>query len=566
MLSQIQIRNFAIVDKLDLELHPGLNVITGETGAGKSIVIDALSLCLGERAENEMIRHGCERAEISALFELQHNPTALRWLKKQELDDENQCIIRRVINRESRSRAFINGVPVPVQQLRELGDCLVDIHGQNAHQSLMKNAVQRDILDRFGGHAELTRDMAAQYQQWQDLLNQWQSLQQSAQEREYQMGLLQHHVDELQSLALQTGEWAMLQQEHGKLAHASRLLESCQHTMTLLEGNDDGGAMDLIGQCSSEIGSCLAYDEQLRSCHELLNCAEINLHESISTLRHYLDQLDMDPQRLKTVEERLALVHNVTRKHHVEADELPVLCEKFEQQLELLKHSDERRESLQADISASRQRFIDIASRVSSKRRTAAGKLAKLISAAMQTLGMPGGKFDVGFEPLQADHANSHGLEKITYQVSANPGQPLKPLSKVASGGELSRISLAIQVSISDLTRIPTLIYDEVDVGIGGATAEMVGRQLRRLSSNRQLISVTHLPQVAAQGHFHYRVNKHVARNRTQTRMVELDADQRVEEIARMLGGLEMTEQTLAHAAQMLHSAEHDQTMKPVNS
>jgi len=554
MLTHIHIWNFAIVEKLDLEIEAGLTVLTGETGAGKSILLDALNLALGDRADTSVIRHGSDKAEISVTFSTHNAPEAEAWLQEHELASENECIIRRTISTSGPSRAFINGKPAPIQMLRELGEMLVDLHGQHEHQSLLKREVQRQLLDDFAGHQQLLSQIRDCYRQWQQLKAEVDELIKAGNARDDRLELLRFQVNELEALGLGEAEPAELDQEHKRLANASNLLETSERVSQILQDNDDTNIRQLLSQCATDLQQLADTDERLKTIAELLDTALIQVSEAGSELHHYLDSMELDPQRLEWVEQRLSDIHSLARKHHVTADELPGVLPQLQQELSDLETADVRVGQLQQDLERATTDYQKLAAQLSKGRHKAAGQLAEQVTQSMQTLGMEGGRFEVQLETRQEEFS-PNGLERVEFIVSANPGQPLKPLTKVASGGELSRISLAIQVITAKDTRIPTLIFDEVDVGIGGRVAEIVGLQLRELADHRQVICVTHLPQVAALGQHHFQVSKRAASDITISEIIELSAEQRIDEVARMLGGIEITEQTLSHAREMLDRA-----------
>ncbi|TDY02463.1 DNA repair protein RecN [Thiohalophilus thiocyanatoxydans] len=555
MLTHIHIWNFAIVEKLDLAMDSGLTVFTGETGAGKSILLDALGLALGDRADSAVIRHGAEKAEISVTFSTVDAPDAEAWLAERELASENECIIRRTISNSGPSKAFINGKPTPIQSLRELGEMLVDLHGQHEHQSLLKRDIQRQLLDDYAGHQGLLQQLREVYQRWQQHKSELDNLLKASDERDSRLELLRFQVNELEVLALGEQEPAELEQEHKRLANASRLLETSERVSQLLQDNEETNASQLLSQCSSELQQLADTDSQLQAIAELLDSALIQVREAGSELRHYLDALELDPGRLEWVEQRLADMHALARKHHVAVEELPGVLPQLQQQLDALEQADVQLDQLQKALQEAENEYRQLARQLSDGRQQAAGRLAEQVSQSMQTLGMEGGRFDVQLEPRE-DGFSPNGLERVEFVVSANPGQPLRPLSRVASGGELSRISLAIQVITAQDTRIPTLIFDEVDVGIGGRVAEIVGLQLRELAGHRQVLCVTHLPQVAALGEHHFQVSKRAASDVTISEIAELTPEQRVDEVARMLGGIEITDQTLSHAKEMIDRAQ----------
>lgn len=556
MLTHIHIWNFAIVEQLDIEFDSRLTVLTGETGAGKSILLDALNLALGDRADSSVIRHGNDRAEISVSFSLHDAPEALAWLHEHEMQSEDECIIRRTISRNSSSRAFINGIPATVQQLRELGEMLVDLHGQHEHQSLLQREIQRQLLDDYANHKDLLQQVASGYQTWQDLQAQWQRLSSANKDRDSRLELLRYQVQELESLNLQAGEAEELEGEHKRLANASHLLQTVQQTLGTLEENEDSAVQQALTQCHGDIDDLARVDSRLQPITELLGNALIQVQEGISELRHYADHLELDPERLQEVEQRINAMHTLSRKHRVEAEDLVQLLPTLQQERDDLEQADMKLDGLQKQIQQAKETFRKRAAKLTQSRNKTAKQLSGKISDAMQGLSLQGGKFDVQLENLPEARWNAQGCEQIEFLVSANPGQPLKPLLKVASGGELSRISLAIQVITAQAARIPTLIFDEVDVGIGGRVAEIVGLQLRALGQHRQVICVTHLPQVAALGHHHLQVSKQTGKDTTVTEIKQLDNQQRIDEVARMLGGIEITDQTLSHAREMIERAQ----------
>ena len=556
MLTHIHIWNFAIVEQLDIEFDAGLTVLTGETGAGKSILLDALNLALGDRADTSVIRHGNDKAEISVTFSLHDCPGAIAWLAEHEMQSEDECIIRRTISRNGPSKAFINGIPATVQQLRELGEMLVDLHGQHEHQSLLQRDIQRRLLDDYADHKNLLQQVASSYDKWLTLQEQWQRLSSANQDRDSRLELLRYQVQELESLNLQAGETGELEAEHKRLANASHLLQTVQQVLGLLEENDDSAVHQALNQSHGDISDLARVDAQLQPIAELLNNAIIQVQETISELRHYADNLELDPDRLQEVEQRINAMHTLSRKHRVDAEELVNLLPTLQQERDDLEQADIKLDGLQKQIQQAKEAFTKSAAKLSQSRKKTAKQLSEKISDAMQSLSLQGGKFEAQLEPLPEARWNAQGCEQIEFLVSANPGQPVKPLTKVASGGELSRISLAIQVITAQAARIPTLIFDEVDVGIGGRVAEIVGLQLRALGQHRQVVCVTHLPQVAALGHHHLQVSKQTGKDTTVTEIKQLDNQQRIDEVARMLGGIEITDQTLSHAKEMIERAQ----------
>jgi DNA repair protein RecN (Recombination protein N) len=549
MLTQLQIRDFVIVEQLELELDPGMSTLTGETGAGKSIVIDALSLLLGDRGDSSVVRQGAERTDISAVFDLSQLPEARAWLAERELDSGQECHLRRVISRNGRSKAYIDGIPQPLQVFKELGEQLVDIHGQHEHQSLLKRDLQRQLLDDYADNQALLTELAGHYETWRERRRKLETLRQASQERDARLDFLRFQVNELQALNLQEGELAALDEEQRRLANADKLLASCQRALGCLY-EDEVSAHGLLTQTLHEVTALSVLDTRLAPVSELLNAALIQVQEASDEVRQYLQQLDLDPARLEWVEQRLAAIHSLARKHRQPPAELPAWLERLQRELEELDNSELHQEQLEQQAEQALQAYSRNAELLSKRRAEAAVVLAEKVSAAMQGLGMPGGRFAIQLE--RQTKPSSQGLEMVEFLVSANPGQPLRPLNKVASGGELSRISLAIQVIAAHSARIPTLIFDEVDTGIGGGTAEVVGRQLRTLGKTRQVLCVTHLPQVAAQAHQHFQVSKQTDGQSTRAIVTRLDPEERVQEIARMLGGVELTAKTQAHAREMI--------------
>ena len=563
MLTHLYIRDFAIIDQVELELAAGMTALTGETGAGKSILVDALGLALGDRADSGTVRHGCERAEVSIGFDVSGLPAFLAWLNEQGIDAEEECIIRRVITREGRSRGFLNNHPVPMQTLQQAGSWLVDIHGQHEHQSLLRRDVQRELLDDFAGHGALCRDLAESYGHWQTLNEQFRALQQAAGDRESRLDLVRYQVQELDALNPAADEAAALEEEHTRLHHANRLLETCQRALQSLY-EDEGALSAQLGHTTQELAQLQRYDARLATPLQLLGEAAIQLDEAAAELRNYVADVDLDPQRLLEVEGRMNALHDAARKHRVEVEELPALHAQLQEELANLENSDVKLAGMQKDIDAAAARYRDLAKKLSSGRKRAAKTLGTQVSAHIHSLGMPGGRFSIDLTARAAADYSPHGMEQVEYQVSANPGQPLRPLTKVASGGELSRISLAIQVVTARNVRVPTLIFDEVDVGIGGGIAEMVGKQLRTLGASHQVLCITHLPQVAALAHHHLQVSKQTRDGQTFTAIVPLSETARCEEIARMLGGMEITRQTRAHAKEMIARAQGDAALGEV--
>ncbi len=553
MLSHLHIRDFAIVDRLDLEFEPGLTVLTGETGAGKSILVDALALALGGRAGANTLRPGAERTEVSALFELPPEDPAQAWLAAQELaDDGGECLVRRTVSREGRSRAFVNGRPAPLQTLRDLGAMLVDIHGQHAHHALLKRDVQRQTLDAFGEHGDLLERLAGLHRRLRALDREAASLGGDPAARAAEQELLEFQVRELQELDLQPGELEALEEELSRLGNVDRLAAAAAAAHGAVAGDAGGAADDLVQQARRSLEALVDVDPRLGPVTALLENASIHLGEAAGELRRYREDLETDPGRLAQVEHRLDALHTLARKHRVEPAELPDLLARLQERLEGLAGGEARMAALQEERRAAAADYDAAALALRQRRRESGERLAAEVSANMHGLGMPNGAFQVAVQPLDEDQTTAHGRDQVEFLVTTNPGQPPAPLSRVASGGELSRISLAIQVIGTRDSGAPSVVFDEVDVGVGGGVAEMVGRQLRALAAERQVLCITHLPQVASQGMRHVQVSKEAQGEGTVTRILPLEGEQRVEEVARMLGGIHITDQTLAHAREML--------------
>lgn len=556
MLTHIHVRDLAIVDEIEVELDAGMSALTGETGAGKSILVDALGLVLGDRADSSVIRHGCERAEISAGFDTGDAAAARRWLQAQDLDMDGECRLRRIISREGRSRGYINGRPVPVQSLREVGDLLVDIHGQHEHQSLLRGHVQREWLDDFGGHRELLAEVSALSNDWKTTQQQLEAARLEDADRDARLDLLRYQSQELAALGLTVEDIESLDEEHARQANAGRLLGACRQGLARLDADDGNSVRFLLNQTLDELSGLAGLDSGLAETTALLDEASVLIQEAITALQHYADRLEIDPQRLQWLEERIGILHDLARKHHCRPVELPAVEAELNRRLDAIERGDRRRAGLETRLNELGTAYQRAAQQLTRKRQQAADVFGRQITAAMQTLGMAGGVFEVSVQPRADTSPGAHGLDVVEFLVSANPGQPVQPLGKVASGGELSRISLAIQVISAGDETIPTLIFDEVDSGIGGGVAEIVGQQLRALARNRQVLCVTHLPQVAAQAHRQLQVSKLAGENSTRTSIRKLETGERIDELARMLGGMKITRQTRAHAREMLEQSQ----------
>jgi DNA repair protein RecN (Recombination protein N) len=554
MLSNIQVRNFAIIDEVEIEFTPGMTVLTGETGAGKSILVDAMGLVLGERGGSGLVRTGTRRAEFTAEFDLKDLPEARHWLEEQMLDLDGECILRRVISADGRSRAFINGNNVPLQSLKTLGEMLLDIHGQHFHQSLARRDVQRTLLDYFGGLVDLAIATRNAYEDWRTLADKRDALEAANSDRNAKLDLLRFQVGELEALDLQPGEVDSLSVERSKLMNSGRLAEGAGAALLQLYEGEPGNAHSLIAEAAQTLESLTAIDESLEPVNQLLTEAGIQVTEAADALRRYGEGLDMDPARREFVENRLDAVANIARKHRVEPEDITGLHADLVEQLSDLEHAEERGAELATAVEDAAAAYLQTAKRLSAGRRKAATRFSAAVTDAMSGLGMPGGVFEARLAVREDEEPRPSGVDDIEFRISANPGQAPMPLSKVASGGELSRMSLAIQVIASDGSLIPTMVFDEVDSGVGGGVAEMVGKRLHELGQSRQVFCVTHLPQVASLGDNHFRIMKVSDGKSTRTGITLLSVDERVEEIARMLGGVEITQRTRDHAAEMLAS------------
>lgn len=556
MLVHLSVHNYAIVEHLDLELQRGMTVISGETGAGKSIMLDALGLALGDRADSSVVRQGADKADILASFDLADIPDAQAWLAARDLDNDGPCILRRVITAEGRSRGYINGSPCPQGDLKALGELLIDIHSQHEHQSLLKPDTHRRLLDEYAGAQELARQVHLAAQRWKQTRQTLDRLSNASDDQRARHQLLSYQLEELENLALGEHELEQLEQEHKNLANAGQLLGACQQVMELCSENDAGNVLSALTSSLQRLTAFQGQSGALGEAVNLLASAQIQVEEAVGELNRFIDHFDADPQRQQALEERLDAIYSLARKHRVQPAELPELQQRLLSELESLNADDEAVERLGEELEAYARHYLEKAEELSRVRQAAATCLGEAVEDEIQRLGMPGGRFSVVLKPVAPGENPPHGLELVEFLVSANPGQPPRALAKVASGGELSRISLAIQVITAQTSRTPTLVFDEVDVGIGGPTAEIVGQLLRRLGERGQVLTVTHLPQVAAQGHNHLFVHKARGVDETRTAVAELNGDARVEEIARMLGGVDLTEQSLAHARQMVSTAQ----------
>jgi DNA repair protein RecN (Recombination protein N) len=549
MLRTLSIRDFVIVDAIELELAPGFTVFTGETGAGKSILIDALALALGGRGDASVVREGAAKADISAEFAVSDEANA--WLVANEFNsDEGGVLLRRVIDNAGRSKAFINGVAATAAQLRDLGEMLVDIHGQHAHQSLLKTDAQRVLLDGHAGLQDDARVVAAAYKAWRALAKQREEFETNAKNVLLERERLEWQVSELEKLAVKPGEWADITNEHSRLSHAVSLIEGAQEALTAISESDTNPMLSQLSALNQKLGKLADIDEALKPVLEALEPAQIQLQEAVYSLNDYLGRVELDPDRLREVETRLEAIHSTARKFRVAPEDLPREFEALSAQLQQLADATDL-DALRAQEEKLKAIYTAAAQKLSKARAKAAKTLGDAVTAAMQELSMAGGRFAIA---LNACEPAGYGLEQVEFLVAGHAGTVPRPLAKVASGGELARIALAISVITSSATATPTLIFDEVDSGIGGGVAEVVGRLLKRLGQDRQVLCVTHLPQVASQANQHFQVSKRGVGGKIVSHIDALDAKTRIEEIARMLGGLEITATTRKHARELLAS------------
>ncbi|MGM3172846.1 DNA repair protein RecN [Dickeya lacustris] len=551
MLAQLTISNFAIVRELEIDFQAGMSVITGETGAGKSIAIDALGLCLGNRSDANMVRPGASRADLCARFSVSDTPAALRWLEHNQLDDSNECLLRRVISADGRSRAFINGTAVPLSQLRELGQHLIQVHGQHAHQLLLKSDYQRHLLDAYADEPQLLASMRQAWLQWHRSCQALTQHQQASIEREARRELLQYQLKELNEFAPQAGEYEQIDAEYKRLANSGQRLSLSQHALQLLSESEDHNLLSMLHSAKHQLTELITLDEKLSGVLTMLEEASIQISEASDELRHYCDRMELDPIRLYELEQRLSRQLMLSRKHHVSAQELPAFHQQLLDEQRQLEQQDSDHDALNLAVEEHYKQACHIAAQLHQRRCQHAEELAHLITTHMHDLAMPHGHFTIDVT-LNPNTLAAHGADHIEFRVTTNPGQPHQPLARVASGGELSRIALIIQVIAARKMETPALIFDEVDVGISGPTAAIVGKMLRQLGLSTQVMCVTHLPQVAGCGHHHYFVSKHTDGEVTETLMQLLGKRERLQELARLLGGSAVTKNTLANARELL--------------
>lgn len=560
MLTHLHVRNLAVLDEVEVEFAGGFTALTGETGAGKSMLVDALALVLGERADSSAVRNGAQRAEITATFDCRTRTDLQRWLIAHDLDAESvpevaalrECRVRRVVTSEGRSRAYINDQPVALETLRSFGEQLVEICGQHAHQSLLHRSTQRELLDAHGDHLALVDDVRVAHEQCMEKEAERDRLRRLRAEGDIRRDLLTHQVEELAALRPLLGEAETLEREHRLVTHRTRIAEGLQGALVRLDEDEQAAARDGIAAALREVDALLALDPALAPASGLLDQAAIQLGEAVDLIRQRLESLDFDAGRAAAVEERLAAFQALARKHRVEPADLPAIAERLAEELATISGAGDRLEALENDCAAVRAALRGAAAKLTAARRKAAKSLAAAVTENLQRLGMVRSEFHVELEPLANDDIGANGADQLEFLIAPNPGQPAGPLSRVASGGELSRISLAIQLVALARHSAATLIFDEVDAGVGGGIAEIVGLGLKRLSHRRQVLCVTHLAQVASQADQHFVVRKVIRAENTRTSLDSLEGEARIEEIARMLGGVRITPRTRAHADEML--------------
>lgn len=559
MLTYINIKNFAVIKELELDLQPGMTVLTGETGAGKSIIIDTLEFALGAKVGSgkeqiQLIRNGADRCEITLMFDIANNHLAKQWLIDQELDSEDECIIRRTISKDGRSKCSINSHTCNQQTIRTLNDFLIDIHGQHEHQLLLKTDRQRELLDAYADAKELSAKTKQLYFAWLKAKKTLIEMQGIGENYNTKLEYLTHQLDEFTNLNLDIAELEKLRNEQHQLSNAEELISIINSTLNVLIENDDAAILRGLYNAKNSLEKNLKLDNKLSGSIELLHNAIVNTEEATKELQREIASIELNQDRLGEVEKQLTVIYDLARKHHVKPEELPQIRQNLEEQLSKLQNSTVEYQKLEQEIKSLEKEYLDYATQLSKAREAAATKLNQLITNKMHTLGMKGGAFYIQLEPNYKQSFSSGGIEHVEFLVSTNPGQPFQPITKIASGGELSRISLAIQVEIAEKEVTPTLIFDEVDSGVGGKTAEIVGQALRKLGAATQVLCVTHLPQVATQGHHHLLVNKEIHAKETEINITNLTKKERIDEIARMLGGIHITKQTIAHATEMLNS------------
>jgi DNA repair protein RecN (Recombination protein N) len=552
LLRQLVINDLAVIDNLNLDFKSGMTVLTGETGAGKSILLDALGLILGNRADTNIIRGGTNKTDITAIFSINNNPNINDRLDEMEIESDDELFIRRTISKDGRSRAYLNNTPVPVQTLREIGEHLIDIHGQHAHQSLSRAKVQRELLDQFSKDNSVLKNVTDTYLEWKQVNEQLQNYKTEGEGFEARLTLIKYQIEELEQLAIGESEYTELSEELKRQSHSQRLLDSCKNILSDLS-ESELAVNSRLSQHQKEINELCTIDNSLKNISNLLDNATIQIEEASHELKSYVDRFDIDADQMNVIENRLNKLHELARKHKVKPEILPEHLNLLTTQLNKLEGGKEQHELLQQQKTDLTKQYFKLARQLTKKRNDAADKFSIAVTEKMHELGM-GGKFNIELKHIEDETPHQFGMDKVAFLVSANPGQPLRPITKVASGGELSRLSLAIQIIGSRDNGVPTMIFDEVDAGISGGIAEIVGKLLHSLAEHRQIFCVTHLAQVASCGHHHCRVIKNTKAGETYTQVVHLDQQERIDEVARLLAGMEVTSESRANAAQMLES------------
>ncbi|MEM7304346.1 MAG: DNA repair protein RecN [Pseudomonadota bacterium] len=554
MLKSLYINNFAVIETLELDFSSGFSALTGETGAGKSIIIDAIGLVLGDRADTNLIRTDKTSAEIILLMDLNHLSSAREWLEQNDFEQESECILRRVIRNDGKSRAYINGTPVPLKLLKEFGERIINIYGQHAHQLLMHASTQRELLDKFAGHQEKLNQLADIFTQWSKQTEQYQQLYKNSSELESKIELLRYQVEELDLLDLQANEAEQLEAVHKKLANVEELKKSSLAASHQLMNDEGADTYSNLNQVCHQIQNLLGNDQSLNKTHQNLEEALTLVNDAATELRHYAESIEIDPEALVRTEERMASIDEISRKHKVTPNEITHLHQQLSDELKKLTQPDFDLDYLLEQIKKTEHDYQKLAQSISKKRKSVAKQLSANITLALSKLGMEKATLEVAVKNSMKESFTRYGLDNICINVQTNPGSKKLPLSQVASGGELSRISLAIQMIAADSLQVPVLIFDEVDSGVGGAVAEVIGKELRNIGDSRQVICITHLPQVAANAHHHYRVNKQSDNDDTASAIENLEHSERINEIARMLGGVTLTENAYLHAQEMLEA------------
>lgn len=555
MLKSLHIKNFAIIEELELEFHSGLSTLTGETGAGKSIIIDAIGLVLGDRADNNLIRAGKDTAEIVLVIDMETNSIGSKWLSEHDFETDDECILRRVVRKDGKSKAYINSMPVPLKTLKELGECIINIYGQHAHQSLMNLATQRELVDQFANHKSSLKSLESLFNEWRDQSLRFEELSKNTNDIQSTIDLLKYQVEELDQLGLSVNEVKELEQKHKRLANAEELKQSTMQACHQLKNDDSADIYTQLNKVCSQIGVLIDNEPSLKQTNQSLEEAFTIVSECADDLRSYAENVEVNAEELFQTEERLANIDQISRKHKVTPDELISLHEKLSNELSALTQPEYNIDALEAQLKQTKADYVALAKKVSTKRASVAKKLNKDITQALKNLGMEKAIVEIAVDYNKDNKPTSFGLDHVVFNVQTNPGSKLLPLSQVASGGELSRISLAIQMIAVDKIDVPVLIFDEVDSGVGGAVAEVVGKELRKIGEHRQVMCITHLAQVAANAHHHYRVNKQSDTSDTASAIEYLSQADRITEIARMIGGVKLTENTFLHAQEMLEAS-----------